>query len=85
MNHNTVEVSVQEPNTSPKPESIDATNTKEETADSDQFITGHSNSDDSYRPGNSLQQISHHPSEDNFARQQQVTSIHNNSSDEIPH
>ena len=51
--HNTVVVSVQELFTSPKPESIDATNTQEEAADSDQFNTGHSNSEDSHRPGNS--------------------------------
>ena len=31
-----------------------------------------------------LQQISDHPSDDNFAGQQQVTSIHNNILDEIP-
>ena len=82
--HNTVLVSVQEPFTSPKPESIDATNTQEETAESDQFNTGHSNSEDSHRPANSPQQISDHPSDDNFTGQQQVTSIHNNISDEIP-
>ena len=51
--HNTVVVSVQELFTSPEPESIDATNTQEEAADSDQFNTGHSNSEDSHRPGNS--------------------------------
>ena len=41
-------------------------------------------SEDSHRPGNSPQQISDHLSDDNFARQQQVTSILNNISDEIP-
>ena len=77
-------VSVQELSTSPEPESIDATNTQEEAADSDQFNTGHFNSEDSHRPGNSPQQISDHPSDNNFARQQQVTSIHNSILDEIP-
>ena len=37
--HNTAVVSVQELFTSPKPESIDATNTQEKAADSDQFNT----------------------------------------------
>ena len=83
VHHNTVVVSVQELFTSPKPESINATNTQEEAADSNQFNTGNSNLEDSHRPGNSPQQISDHLSEDNFARQQQVTSIHNNISDEI--
>ena len=41
--HNTVVVSVQELFALPKPESINATNTQEEAADSDQFNTGHSN------------------------------------------
>ena len=71
--HNTVVVSVQELFTSPKLESIDATNTQEEAADSDQFNTEHSNLKDSYRSGNSPQQIPDHPSEDNFAGQKQVT------------
>ena len=83
VHHNTVEVSVQELFTSPKSQSIDATNTQE-AADSDQFNTGHSNSEGSNMPGNSPQQISDHPSDNNFAGQQQVTSIHNNISDEIP-
>ena len=82
--HNTVVVSVQELFTSPKAESINATKTQEEAADSDQFNTGHYNSKDSHRLGNSPQQISDHPSDDNFTQQQQVTSIHNNISDEIP-
>ena len=37
--HNTVVVSVQELFTSPEPESIDATDTQEEAADSHQFNT----------------------------------------------
>ena len=51
--HNTAVVSVQELFTSPEPESIDATNTQEEAAGSDQFNTGHSNSEDSHKPCNS--------------------------------
>ena len=51
MHHNTAVVSVQELFSSPEPESINATSTKEETTDSDQFNTGHSNSEDSHRPG----------------------------------
>ena len=82
--HNTVVVSVQKLFTSPKPESIDATNTQEEAADSDQFNTGHSNLEDSHRPGNFPQQISDHLSDNNFTGQQEVTSIHNTISDEIP-
>ena len=53
VHHNTVIISVQELFTSPKPESINATNTQEEAADNDQFNTGHSNSEDFHRPGNS--------------------------------
>ena len=82
--HNTVVVSVQELFTSPESESIDATNTQEEAADGDQFNTGHSNLEDSHRPGNSPKQIPDHPSDNNFARQQQVPSIHNSILDEIP-
>ena len=83
VHYNTAVISVQELFTSPKPESIYATNTQEEAADSNQSNTGHSNLEDSHRPDNSSQKISDHPSEDNFARQQQVTSIYNNISDEI--
>ena len=53
VHHNTAVVSVQGLLTSPEPESIDATNTQEEAADSDQFNAGHSNSEESHRPGNS--------------------------------
>ena len=84
VHHNTVVVSFQELFTSAEPESIDATKTQEEAADSNQFNTEHSNSEDSHRPGNSPQHISDHPSKDNLTGQQQVTSIHNNISDEIP-
>ena len=55
VHHNTVVVSVQELFTSPEPQSIEATSTHEEAADSDQFNTGHSNLEDSHRPGNSPQ------------------------------
>ena len=51
--HNTAVVSVQELFTSPEPKSIDATSTQEEAADSNQLNTGHSNSEDPHRPGNS--------------------------------
>ena len=68
--HNTAVVSVQELFTSSEPESINATSTQEEAADSDQFNTGHSNSEDSHRSGNSLQQIPDHPSDYSFAKQQ---------------
>ena len=53
VHHNTVVVSVQELFTSPKPKSINATNTQEEAAESDEFNTGHSNLEVSHRPGNS--------------------------------
>ena len=62
-------VSVQELFTLPEPESIDATSTQEETTDSDQFNTGHSNSEDSHSPGSFPQQISSHPSDNSFAEQ----------------
>ena len=52
VHHNTVVVSVQELFTSPEPKCINATSTQEEAADSDQLNTGHSNSEDSHRPGN---------------------------------
>ena len=83
--HNTLVVSVQDLLTSPEPESIDATNTQEETAGSYQFNLGHSHSADSHRSGNSPppQWIPDYPSEDNFT-QQQVTLTHHNSLDEIP-
>ena len=80
----TAVVSVQELFTSPEPESIDATSTQEEAADSDQPNTGHSNSEDPHRPGNSPQKIPDHPSDDSFARPQQVPSLHNSILDEIP-
>ena len=83
VHHNTVEVSVQELFTSPEPESIDATSTQEETTDSDQFNTGHSNLEDSHRPGRLPQQISNHPSDDSFAEQQQISPVHDNILDEI--
>ena len=53
VHHNTAVVSVQELFTSPEPESINATSTQEEAADSDQFNTGHSNLEDFHRPGSS--------------------------------
>ena len=84
LHHNTAVVSVQELFISLKPESIYAINTQEEAADSDQFNTGHSNSEDSHRPGNFPQQILDHLSEDNFTRQQHVTSINYKISDKIP-
>ena len=80
--HSTVVVSVQELFTSPEPESIDATSTQEEAADSDQFNTGHSNLEDSHRPSSSPQQISNHLSDDSFAQQQQISSIHDSILDE---
>ena len=52
VHHTTAVVSVQELFTSLEPESTDATNTQEETADKDQFDTGHSNSEDPERPHN---------------------------------
>ena len=81
---NTVVVSVQELFTSPEPESIDATSTQEEAADRFRFNTGHSNSEDSQRPCNSPQQIPDHLSDNSFARQQQVSSLHDSISGEIP-
>ena len=84
VHHNTVVVSVQELFTSSEPESIDATSTQEEAADSDQFNTGHSNLEDSDRPCNSPKQIPDHPSDYSFAEQQQISSIYDSTSDEIP-
>ena len=51
--HTTVVVSVHELFTSPEPESIDASNTQEETTDREQIDTRHSNSEDPHRPCNS--------------------------------
>ena len=82
--HHTAVVSVQELFTSSEPESINATSAQEEAADSDQFNTGHSNSEDSHRPSNSPQQILDHPSDYSFTEQQQISSIHNSILDEIP-
>ena len=50
--HTTAVVSVHELFTSPEPESIDASNTQEETTDRDQLDTRHSNSEDPHRPHN---------------------------------
>ena len=44
--HTTAVVSVHELFISPEPESVDATNTQEETTDRDQLYTRHSNSKD---------------------------------------
>ena len=52
--HTTPVVSVHELSTSPEPESIDASNTQEETTDRDQLDTRHSNSEDPHRPCNFL-------------------------------
>ena len=82
--YNTVVVSVHELFTSPEPESIDASNTQEETTDRDQLDTRHSNSGDPHRPCDFSQQISDHSPEDNFTGQQQVTSTEHNIFDEIP-
>ena len=71
-------VSVHELFTSPEPESTDATNAQEETADREQLDTGHSNSEDPYRPHNFSQQFSDHSPEDNFTGQEKVTSSKHN-------
>ena len=84
VNHTTALVSVHELFTSPEPESTDATNTQEGTADRDQLDTGYSNPEDPHRPSNLSQQISDHSPEDNFTGQQQVTSAKHNIFDKIP-
>ena len=81
--HTTAVVSVHELFTSLEPESVDASNTQEETTDRDQLDTRHSSSEDCHRPCNFPQQISDHLPEDNFTGQQQVTST-DNVFDEIP-
>ena len=83
LHHNTAVVSVQELFTLPELESIDATSTQEETTDSDQCNTGHSNSEDSHRPGSFPQQISNHLSNNSFTEQQQISPVHDNISGEI--
>ena len=60
-------VSVEGLFTSPEPESIDATSTQEEAADSDQSNTEHSNLEDFHRPDNSPQQIHDHSSDDSLS------------------
>ena len=75
--NNTAVVSVQELFTLPEPESINATSTQEEGTDSDQFNTGHSNSEDSHRHGSFPQQISNYPSDNSFA-EQQISPVHDN-------
>ena len=81
--HTTVIVSVQELFTSPEPESVDASNTQEETTDRDQLDTRHSNSKDPHRLCNFSQQIPDHSPENNFTGQKQVTSTDNNDFNEI--
>ena len=50
--HTTAVVSIHELFTSPEPESINASNTQEETTDKDQLDTRHSTSEDAHRPCN---------------------------------
>ena len=40
--------------------------------------------EDSHRPGSFPQQISNHPLDNSFAKQQQISPVHDNISDEIP-
>ena len=80
----TAVVSVHELFTSPESESINASNTQEETTGRDQIYTRHSNSEDFHRPSNLSQQISDHSPEDNFTGQQQIPSTGNNNFNEIP-
>ena len=69
--------------TSPEPESVDATNTQEETTDRDQPDTRHSNLEDCHRPCNLSQQIPDHLPQDYFTGQQQVTTTEHNVLDEF--
>ena len=62
----TAVVSVHELFTSLEPESINASNTQEETADRDHFDTRHSTSGDPHRSCTFPQQILDHSPEDNF-------------------
>ena len=82
--HTTAVVSVHELFTSPEPESINVSNTQEETTDRDQLDTRHSNSEDPHRPCNFPQQVSDHLPEDNSAGHQQVASTEHNIFDKIP-
>ena len=83
VHHTTVVVIVHELFTSTEPESIDAPNTQEETADRDQLDTRYFNSEDPQRPPNFPRQVSDHPPEDNFPGQQQVTSTEHKVFNEI--
>ena len=76
-------VSVHELFTSPEPESIDASNTQEETTDRDQLDTRHSNSEDPHRPHNFPQQVSDYLPEDNSTGQQQGISTEHSIFDKI--
>ena len=69
---------------SPDPESIDASNTQEESTDRDQLDTRHSTSEDPYRPHNLPQQVLDHSSEDNPTGHQQVDPTEHNVFDKIP-
>ena len=82
MHCTTVIVTVHDLFTSPEPESIDASNTQEETIGTSD--TRHFNSEDPHRLHNFPQQISDHLPEYNFTGQQQVTSTDDNVFDEIP-
>ena len=79
----TVVVSVHELFTLPEPESVDASNTLEETTDRDQLDTRHLNTEDPHRSPNFPQQISDHLPEDDFTGQQQIIST-DHIFDEIP-
>ena len=74
VHYTAVVASIHELFTSPEPESINASNTQEETTDRDQLDTRHSNSEDPHRRHNFSQQISDHSLEDNFTGQQWVVS-----------
>ena len=76
VHYTTAVVSNHELFTSPEPESVNATNTQEETTYRDQLDTGHSNSEDTHRPCNLSQQISDHSPEDNFTGQKVASTVH---------
>ena len=78
VHHTTAVISVHELLTSPDPESVDASNTQEETTDRGWHNTSHSITEGSHRPCNLSQQVSDLqilPQDNNRLLQQNTTLV----------
>ena len=84
MHHTTAVVSVHELLTSPDPESVNASNPKEEIADRDWLKTRYPIAEDGHWSHNLPQQVSNHPVPGIPTTPQQVRTTEHNSPEEIP-